>query len=395
MSDSNGYFEVDGLEPGEYDVIVSWSDDPYSFHYKAPPYIARTGDTNIRLLLPGGGRITGRVLFNGVPLEHYGIALSRPNTISLAPVDVRAVDGRFVIPHIESGTWRILLLGAGTRRKVIEEIKVDQTSLDLGDVVMEHGHRIEGYVRDRAGVLVSDAHVFIRQSLGAARQQSQLEAWFQGNFEAISDLGGRYLFDGVDAHAVPAETPRIWAMHDTLGLSLVSELPKSDTKLDFALSGIAILQGIVCGLEGRHTTVFAVHVDEPQNARMVDVDDEGRFQFEKVPPGDYVVSLGVPQTKPATVTVVDGQTATVTLVTPPTVRLIVRIGLNRGDELLIDPPIIGVRMLITNGVDDRCTLNFVPPGKYRLSFDGVNWTAITVAVMPAEQTVDLRPNQDP
>jgi hypothetical protein len=396
-TDANGRFEAAGLDAPEYDVCVSWKQAPG--RQDPARHRVRTGNTSVHIVLATGTTVCGRVLLDGEPLPHFGVLLMPPNHFA-APTEVRAADGRFALRHVEPGRWWLSVLGPGTWRKVIEDIEVGgQPVVDVGDVAMKLALRISGHVRDLAGVPVADARVIVgRWSRTGIAYATRLEAAFWGEYETTTDRDGEYVFDGIDANQHPARSPHIWAEHDDAGVSIIRELGPTETMIDFTLLRAGHIDGAIVGQIGGFASVIAEHADEPGRARWAKV-DAGRFRFDDVPTGDYVVRLNVAgpeQTPPARVTVVADETTTAKLeMTLPSVRLTVRVTTGRAKDLVIEPTSEGagvggaIRGISKRGTHDECNLDMVRPGTYRLSLDGKTTTITVTGVVP-EQIVDLR-----
>ncbi len=393
-TDALGRFEANGLRAAEYDVTAAWSRGT-----RGATERVRTGDLEVRIVLASGATIAGRVLLDGEPMPYFGVLLSTPNVFGGEPVEVRASDGRFALPHVSPGTWSLSLLGPGTWRKVIEEVTVgDQPLVDLGDIKMGRALRVAGHVRDRNGAPVAHARVLVGRWRGEPADHTQLESWFYGDYEATTDRDGAYVFDGIDANQDPSRSPQIWAEHGEAGVSILRELGPTETEVDFTLLGVGRIEGFVIGQLGGHAAVTATRPDEPPHARFAMVRGAG-FRFDYMPPGDFVVrieSRDVDVAAPVTVTVVANGTARPTLeVTTPTVELTVRVPTGQAKELVIEPTSEGAgvggrwNMISQHGTHDECHLYLVRPGSYRLSIDRTTWMSVTISDVLPEQTIDL------
>ena len=401
QTDAFGRFDIADLDADEYDVIIEpprWTSDRRE---RPAPHRVRTGDLDLKLALPLSGTISGRVLLDGIPLPYFGVSLTPPRVSGGSPMGVRDQDGCFKLKHVVPGTWRLALLGPGTRLKVIEDITVEPGhTVSLGDIVMERGQRVAGHVRDSSGAAVAGARVIVgRWTRIAGTEQSRLAQSFFDHFEATTDANGAYLLDGIDAHHPLSRTPQMWATHLAAGVSTIRELLPTDSAVELDLVGAGDIEGAIEGLRGGRPTAFATRGDEPQRARMAFPDKNGTFRFEDLPVGEYVVSLdvGSEQVSSENVTVVANQTTSVRItMATSSVHLTLIVPPDRGKDLQFEPTSEGagiggrVRGISGRGTEDRCSFDFVRPGEYRASVDGKNWRAITIAASPAEQTIDLR-----
>ena len=399
-TDARGRFEADVLGRLAYDVFAMWPREKYDIVRRPPRHRIRIGDSNVRIVLPTGATVTGRVLLAGAPLPSFGVVLGAPKSFGGSPIPVRSLDGRFELAHVEPGRWQVVVLGPGTRRKVAGEITtVRGQEVDLGDIAMERGQWIAGHVRDRDGSPVEGARVIVgRWGRIRMAEGSQLDQSFQGHFETLTDASGAYAFEGIDAHQGPFNKPNIWAEHHDGGGSVIHELAPGDAAIDFILLGTGKIEGVIPGLRGGRPLALAIRTDEPHAARMASVAKNERFVFAGLPSGLYVVRAGdVEDISSAEVSVVEAETASVTLMMKTSsVELVVIVPRGRGKDLVIEPISEGARVggrsrgISVRGTEEHCHLSFVRPGDYRLSLDKITWTPLRLAASPAEQTIDLR-----
>jgi hypothetical protein len=398
-TDALGRFEIGELDGDEYDVSIE-PPGPRDHNVKLGRRRVRTGDLNVKLALPPSGTVSGRVVLDGAPLPYFGASLTKPRVQGGTPIGLRDEQGRFTLRHVVPGTWRLGLLGPGTRMKMIEDIVVEAGgTVALGDVVIDRGQRIAGFVRDSSGAAVAGARVIVgRWTHVPGTEYPRLMQSFHQHYEAITDAQGAYLFDGIDAHRMP-RPPNIWASHPVLGVSSLRELLPTDAAVDFIIVGAGDIDGVIEGLRGGRPTAFATRADEPTHARMAFPDQQGTFRFEDVPAGEYEVSLdaGGEHVASQKVTVVANQTQSARFaMASSSVHVTVIVPAGRGKDLVFEPTSdragVGGRMrsIMRSGGEDRCSLDFVRPGEYRASFDGKDWRDVTIASAPAEQTIDLR-----
>src|SRR5205823_1206179 len=159
-----------------------------------------------------------------------------------------------------------------------------------GDILIERGQRISGHVRDTNGAPVANARVRIGPGIQLHDYKPQLQRWFQGEYETLTDDAGGYAFDGIARRDWGGGRPRlIAATHPSCGASLVQELPESDATVDFVLLESGSIEGEIEGAAGRHRFVDLVRADEPQRSRWIGT--RGDFRFDNVPKGEYEAVL--------------------------------------------------------------------------------------------------------
>jgi hypothetical protein len=230
------------------------------------------------------------------------------------------------------------------------------------------------------------------------RVSARLQQAFAEHFETTTDADGAYTFDGIDACQLAMRTKHIWAVRVDTGVSIVREVPQGDASIDHTLIRAGCIKGMVERVTGGRPTVLAVRSDEPRRARISSIDHDGRFAFDDIPCGDYVVTLderGIEPVSPANVTVVANQTATAVLaMAADSIELTVKVPPGRAMDLVFEavgtgPGAPRSRSSACMGAEESCTFYFVRPGEYRLSLDATT-RIVTLSALPAEQTIDLR-----
>ena len=404
-ADPNGRFESDEVDDGEHEVIADAPGPWGSPRANAVRQRVRAGDRDVRLVLPTGSTVTGRVVLDGAPVPYFGLRLvgEGQSARSNFAIGIQAEDGRFAVRHVLPGAWRVAVMAPGTRLVTSREFTVTpREPVELGDLALARGQRLSGHVRDASGAGVAGARVIVGRFGRFYRTRSRLDHMFMGQYEATTAADGAYTFDGIDLAREPMRRPELmWATHVRAGASVIREVPEEDATVDLVVLGSGRIAGKVENMRGGRASVLAVRADEPPLARRAHGDREGMFAFEDVPPGDYVLELDVPEAdrvEPVPVTVLADRTATATFVmTRSSVELRVRVPAGQGRQLVIEPESegagIGGRMrgIMRMNDDESCSFHYVRPGRYRVSLDGASWQSITVEPSPAEQEIDLRP----
>lgn len=248
-TDSRGRFELEGVMRGECDIVADWVGPWSSPRNSNVLRRVSAGDKNIRLVLPRGGVVVGRALIDGRPAPYLGLRLLAEHDAPQGsyPIGVRTDSGRFELQHIYPGKWRLALLSPGTMVAISDQFAIHQNEVvDVGEIVLSRGQRLNGYVRDQLGMPVSDARVVVGHMAAWAADRTLLERLFASHYEARTDSTGEYVLEGID---VPREPPGIRelvrATHPAWGASVARELPESDGRLDFVLLGVGRIEGWV------------------------------------------------------------------------------------------------------------------------------------------------------
>lgn len=213
-ADSNGHFDVEGLEPGEYDIIADWVGPWSGPRNNGVRQRVRTGDTNIKLVLPVGATVTGRAILDGKPLRYFGLRLVSEKEVPYGgtPIGVRDENGDFTLRHVQPGKWRVALMSLGTTLVTSDEFTITKNeTVKLGDIMITPGQKLSGHVRDQSGAAVANARVIVGRMSAFAQDRSRLERLFTGQYETRTDDSGAYSFEGIDVWRSSVLTSRTFA----------------------------------------------------------------------------------------------------------------------------------------------------------------------------------------
>lgn len=137
-----GRFRFRGLEPGEYRL---WGRDPTTGH-RIERRVEVWSDRDIRIET-WATRVTGTLVdAGGAPVNEARVELQPLTggfvTFVTSTTSIRAgEDGRFVLPAVEEGAWRLIFRAEG-RGAHVEEIQVSGAEMDLGTLVLEAGAQV-------------------------------------------------------------------------------------------------------------------------------------------------------------------------------------------------------------------------------------------------------------
>jgi hypothetical protein len=307
---SQGTFDIGGLEPGEYELSVSWADFVSGVSSKRVTLM--TGSHDVKLVLEAPVTLTGRVLFNGAPLPYFGVVVANtPSLLAILPPRlVRAADGRFTLRPVEAGTFSVVIMGPGTERKTIENVVgAPGQALDLGEISLAPGLRITGHVRDEAGAPVAGAVV----SIGKSRRgidDGPLAQMFRGTYQTTTDGSGSYSFDGISPTRERYFPPEISASDLVRGISAPTTIPDKNATIDLVIVATGGIDGVVAGATSGNVTA-RLGSGPSTFPNSAPVDHAGAFHFDRLLPGVYKISTysGGLEKSSVQVTVVGGQRA--------------------------------------------------------------------------------------
>lgn len=161
---ADGRFEVQGLEPGTYTLIVRHPD-------LAPAVVTgiqveADGGVEAAAALSAGATLTGRLMGPGERPAAGKVSLEdlegspAPWALTEMLRAEAAADGRFRLERVPSGALVLGVRAPGYAAKRVDaSIGERQAEVDLGDVELEVGLAIRGRVHDKAGAGIPDARV--------------------------------------------------------------------------------------------------------------------------------------------------------------------------------------------------------------------------------------------
>ncbi|MEM9491788.1 MAG: carboxypeptidase-like regulatory domain-containing protein [Myxococcota bacterium] len=188
VADEHGRYELVGLPPGEYRLVVSHPDFP---RHRAAASTERPADITI----PFGGRVTGWIgdAHTGAAITGAEIRASGPGQQTVTSASGEG--GVLALGPLPAGTWTLAVRAPGyvpQRATLALSAGSEPGQITVRDLRVElaRGARVAGVVRDRYGERVAGAVVHI----GAAR--------------AVTDEDGRYQLRDVITGAVEVRAER-------------------------------------------------------------------------------------------------------------------------------------------------------------------------------------------
>lgn len=217
VTNSQGEFRIDGIEPGRYGVSVSSDFDSGNFYSEPTFFEVTDGDVaNIEVKATSGLSISGVVVVEGVPNNdaqaQFGsmritasvTSNSKPQTYNSGSAIV-AYDGSFSINGLRPGRAALFLAPTGTQTGRLTILRVEREGVDVSrSLSLEAGQSltdvrvisifgtgtIRGTVRFENGPLPTDARVFV-----SARREGAASMNFGGQLDAR----GHFVINNVPA----------------------------------------------------------------------------------------------------------------------------------------------------------------------------------------------------
>jgi protocatechuate 3,4-dioxygenase beta subunit len=303
VTDAKGWFELAGLEPGVYRLVVIHRD-------LAPAVVsglsvAADAEVPTQVALERGAALSGRlVALPDRPLAgrisvHELDGEPAPAIVTDLSNTRIAGDGRFRLARLPRGSHGLMFMADGYATRSIG-VNVGSQDVDLGDVALDPGLTIRGLVRDDAGLPVAGARLTAfqwRGIEGLVRGESQGD----GSFVLGGLSPGQYRVTA-SASGYDGGTQDVAAGADDVA---------------FALRPAGGVRGTVVDSAGRTVEAFTVAARPasrpaaPQDFQVV-ADSAGGFAVEGLAAGIYALLVSAPGAGTTTVAGVEVRSGTTT-----------------------------------------------------------------------------------
>lgn len=294
LTDSGGHFNLTGLAPGKYLVRASRNQTMRGRMGSFDGVSAETGATNLRIVLPADGSITGKVAFaDGTVPTPFTVGVGFSSEL------VSSKDGSFTLDQLAPQKYQVQVRGPDFDERTVEVTVEEGKQADAGTITVKKGRAIAGRVTHK-GQPVVGAQVFAgRQIFGTGSTNNAAFGGPPGRAntkETTTDEEGRFRLTGLGPAALA-----VVAEHPDLGRSAARYVTRGapdELTLEINLSGWAVLTGTVRNDDGAAdgTIVTAQAINTPNAMYSVSSGPDGSFRFDKLAPDTYKVSamLGNP-----------------------------------------------------------------------------------------------------
>jgi len=165
---ADGRFEVQGLEPGTYTLLVRHPD--FAPAVVTGIQVEADGGVEAAAALSAGATLTGRLMGPGERPAAGQVSLEdldgspAPSALTEMLRAEAAADGRFRLERMPPGAMVLGVRAPGYAAKRVDaSIGERQSQVDLGDIELEVGLAIRGRVHDKTGAGIPDARVWASQ----------------------------------------------------------------------------------------------------------------------------------------------------------------------------------------------------------------------------------------
>ncbi len=295
LTDAGGRFTLTGLAPGSYRLSASRTSSRRRGR-RGPGVgdrvVAKTGDSNVKLVLEPDGGIKGKVAFSdGTAPESFNV--------SVGFVGQEFSDSEFTLDGLPPQRYHVTVRGPTfSARSLDVEVEPGKTA-DVGTIVVVKGRTVGGTVV-ADGQPVAGAKVYIGRMVfgNGSSNDVQFGPMGRGTKSDTTDANGAFVLSGF-----PAGDLTIVAEHETIGRSKALRLPTimpGQTELVLALEKFGALTGKLTqnGKPVEGVFVTCQSTTTPGALYSVASGPDGAYRFDKLAPDNYKVSamVGMPMT---------------------------------------------------------------------------------------------------
>lgn len=277
----DGSFTLSGLAAGPVMVMLRKEDE-----FIAERRSLTAPGRDVVIQLPGGGRITGRVVDKATnkPLTQFlaGISMSRGGGgfVTMAPPQLRdftSDDGTFTLENVPAGALTVVAnapgYASGTLNVTVEEGK----TLSDVELQLDAGVRLTGRVTGPNGSPLSDVRVSVEPSTGGAFAMRGVQP------AVTTDANGEYTLESLQA----GEETIAFAHPKHVSTSKDVTLKGRETRLDVQLEAGQRVTGVVVTESGAPVADAFVEITTAGPSERARTNASGAFEAEGLKPGRY------------------------------------------------------------------------------------------------------------
>lgn len=287
LTDGNGRFRLVGLRAGPYVLRAAppgASPSDGSFHRRSAKSVD-AGAVNVELVLPGDGRIVGRVVAqDGGPLARVEVLLDEDRVEG-----VTDGAGQFAVEFVAPGEHVVEVHADGRVAAIRPKVRVDAgATVDLGAISLGTGAIVRGTVSDHQGRRLGGARVVVADRIFASVAGSGVLDRVTHARSVQSNAWGEFVVRGV-----PSQARALTATHPTVGTSGPYRLRAGadEQVVDVVITPAGVLHGRVtsAGAAVAGATVVAMLGGGAQVAS-TQTSSRGEYRFDQLSAGTYAVT---------------------------------------------------------------------------------------------------------
>jgi len=283
VTDQGGKFKLTALPDGAYRLRATRPGASDAAMSLATPVSARPGGGQVELVVPGDGRIVGKIaLADGNAPVRFTIEVGdfeRP---------FAGAAGAFAMP-VPAGTHAIVISGPGFVSKTVRDVAVtEDKDTDVGTISVAAGRSISGRVLDGQGAPVAKAKVAAGNLLTGGGKELYIADESIGAKDTETDDDGRFSLDGFGPNPITVVAGR-----DGAGRSPSLRIPPGpdSVTLDLVLQPTTGLEGKIlrAGKPAGDVVIIANPIGATASNFFTTTGPDGTFALDALAPGPYIV----------------------------------------------------------------------------------------------------------
>lgn len=300
QSDVTGAFRLEGLRPGDYEVHARSRTDDVRV-------VVEAGTTGLEIQVRGAGSVRGRIVAapGGEPIDAVNMDVRLiwlPQTtryFEQSQGDIFGGAVEFRLDDVVPGWYRVLVRSEGFVPTELPAVEVRAFEETFVTVPLRRGGSIVGTVRSAKGA-VAGAEILVRPywDFDSSDELDSSADWIGvpevTRTHAVTGLEGRFRVDGITRGRY-----EVYVTHPTLVQPsidrVVVETGLATRPLSILLSAGGAIVGTAFDGEGapipeaKVGAIGPLSHDQPLEAVVADAN--GRYRFERLPPGDYALAI--------------------------------------------------------------------------------------------------------
>lgn len=295
VTDSAGRFVLGPLVVGEYKVNAIYPGGG-DRRLLGPMVPAKTGQEDVRIVLPRRGSIHGRLTSGGVPVTSFVVSIDDFHRADYRDASVLArADGSFELENIPPGRYHVAFAGDSFARHIISSVRVEAGEVvGLGAIEVGGGRTIRGRVLVGDREPVEGATVQIgptREVEGGPIMFGGLpfERELAGVRSARTDANGWFVVEHVSEDVERWEKVGARANHPVHGRSETVVIPPADEPMELVLAGAGTIRGTIRGLRPDDDGTAFIAPARGNGGVVAELDEAGHFEVRQLAPGTYRV----------------------------------------------------------------------------------------------------------